>query len=51
MDGSMGVIGSPNAYGSALQGLGAGVQQVRAYNPNGNSDEIALKLYQLCGPI
>jgi hypothetical protein len=45
IDGSMGVIGSRNAYGQACQGLGPGVKQVRAYNPNDTRDEIAIELY------
>ena len=46
MKGSMGVLGSRNAYGNAGQGLGKGVTQVRAYNLNGNSDEYAIQLFQ-----
>jgi len=46
MFGGMVIHGSWNAYGSAHQGLGAGVQQVRVSNPNGKRDEIALRLYQ-----
>ena len=46
MFGVMLMLGSWNAYGSACQGLGKGVKQVRVYNPNGKIDEIALRLYQ-----
>ena len=45
MGGSSVVIGSWNAYGSALQGLGPGVKQVQAYNQNEERDEIAIQLY------
>ena len=44
MGGSSVVIGSWNAYGSALQGLGPGVKQVQAYNQNEERDEIAIQL-------
>ena len=46
MKGSMGALGSRYAYGNAGQGLGEGVKQVRAYNPNGDRDEYAIQLYQ-----
>jgi hypothetical protein len=44
--GEMIAIGSWFAYGSAHQDLGQNVRQVRVYNPNGEKDEIAIKLYQ-----